>query len=68
VLWVLVDVLLVLAGLVFLAVLALGLWRKVRDLGREVGRAGEVIGRATDQLAELQAQRPDLFPDDRRVG
>lgn len=67
-LWVLVDVLLVLAALVFLAVLALGLWRKVKDLGREVGRAGEAIGRATDQLAELHARRPDLVPDDRRVG
>jgi Sec-independent protein translocase protein TatA len=68
VLWVLVDVLLVVAALAVLAVLVLGLWRKVRDLGREVGRAGEAIGRATDQLAELQAERPELFPDDRRVG
>jgi hypothetical protein len=36
----------------------LGLWRKVKELGREVARAGEAIGRATDELAELQAEMP----------
>ena len=62
-LWVLVDVLLVLIALAVLGAILLGLWGKVKDLGREVGRAGEAIGAATDKLAELQAERPDLFPE-----
>ncbi|MCA1710526.1 MAG: hypothetical protein LC789_02355 [Actinobacteria bacterium] len=53
--WVLLDLLLVLLALGFLGVLALGLWRRVKDLGREVTRAGETIGQATDALAELQS-------------
>lgn len=57
-LWVLVDVALGLVALVVLAVVVLGLWRKVKSLGRELNRASEVIGRATDELAELQAQSP----------
>jgi hypothetical protein len=56
VLWVLIDVLLGLAALVGLAMVVLGLWRKVKDLGRELGRAGEAIGRVTDQLAEVQTR------------
>jgi len=58
VLWVLVDVVLGLAALGGLGVVVLGLWRKVKDLGRELTRAGEAIGRATDELAELQASHP----------
>jgi hypothetical protein len=57
--WVLLDLLLVLLALVFLGAMALGLWRKVKDLGREVARAGETIGQATDALAELQAAAAD---------
>ena len=57
-LWVLVDVLLGVLALIALAVIVLGLWRKVKDLGRELSRAGEGIGRATDELAALQAALP----------
>jgi hypothetical protein len=63
VLWVLLDVLLAVAALVGLALVVLGLWRKVKELGREVGRAGEAIGRATEELAELQAALPTPPPD-----
>ncbi|MCW2572468.1 MAG: hypothetical protein JWO88_2526 [Frankiales bacterium] len=57
-LWVLLDVLIGLLALAGLGVVLLGLWRKVKDLGREVGRAGEAIGQATQKLADLQAQLP----------
>jgi hypothetical protein len=63
VLWVLLDVLIGVAALVGLAFVVLGLWRKVRDLGRELARAGEAIGRATEELAELQAALPAPPPD-----
>jgi hypothetical protein len=63
VLWVLLDVLLVLAALAGLALVVLGLWRKVTALGREVSRAGDAIGRATDELAELQAAMPRTAPE-----
>jgi hypothetical protein len=63
VLWVLIDILLALAALAGLALVVLGLWRKVKDLGRELGRAGEAIGRATEELAELQATLPAPPPD-----
>jgi hypothetical protein len=56
--WVIVDVLLGLLALVALGFVVLGLWRKVKDLGREVARAGDAIGKATDELAELQASVP----------
>ena len=62
-LWVLLDVLLVLAALGGLALVVLGLWRKVMALGREVSRAGEAIGRVTDELAELQAAMPGIAPE-----
>jgi hypothetical protein len=58
VLWVIVDVLLALLALGGLGLVVLGLWRRVKDLGREVARAGDAIGKATDQLAELQAAVP----------
>lgn len=61
-LWVLIDVVMAVAALAVLGVVVLGLWRKVKELGREVSRAGEAIGAATDKLAELQAERPELFP------
>jgi hypothetical protein len=58
VLWVVVDILLVLCALAGLAAVLLGLWHKVKDLGREVARAGDAIGRATQELADLQADLP----------
>ncbi len=57
-LWVLVDVALGLVAVVVLGLVVLGLWRKVKDLGRELSRAGAVIGQATDALAEQQASQP----------
>jgi hypothetical protein len=63
VLWVLLDVLIGVAALVGLALVVLGLWRKVKDLGRELARAGDAIGRATEELAELQAALPPPPPD-----
>ena len=54
--WLVVDILLGVLALVGLALVVLNLWRKVKELGREVARAGEAIGRATDELAELQAR------------
>jgi hypothetical protein len=56
--WLVVDVLLGVLALGGLALVVLSLWRKVKDLGREVSRAGDAIGRATEELAELQAERP----------
>jgi hypothetical protein len=58
VVWVILDVFLVLLSFGMLGVILLGLWRKVKDLGREVGRAGDAIGRATQDLANLQAELP----------
>jgi hypothetical protein len=58
VLWVIVDVLLALLALGGLGLVVLGLWRRVKDLGREVARAGDAIGKATEQLAELQTAVP----------
>ena len=57
-LWLLLDVAIGLIALAGLAFVGLGLWRQVKDLGREVARAGEAIGRATDELAGLQAKTP----------
>jgi hypothetical protein len=63
VVWVIVDVLLAVLAVIVLALIGLGLWRKVKDLGREVARAGEVIGRATEELAQLQATMPPPAPE-----
>ncbi len=57
-LWVVLDSLIVLAALAGLALVLLGLWRKVKELGREVARAAEAIATATDELARVQAQTP----------
>ena len=56
--WILVDVVLVLLALAVLAVLALGLWRKVKALSRAVSQAGEQVTRATDALAVAQGAGP----------
>ena len=53
--WLLIDLLLGVLALAGLALVVLGLWRKVKALSREVSRAGEAIGSATDSLAQLQA-------------
>ena len=56
--WILVDVVLALLALSVLAVLLLGLWRKVKALSRTVKEAGDRIGQATDGLAAAQGDGP----------
>jgi type II secretory pathway pseudopilin PulG len=56
--WILVDVVLALLALAALAVLLLGLWRKVKRLSRTVSDAGEQIGQATEGLAAAQGAGP----------
>ena len=56
--WILVDVVLALLALAVLAVLLLGLWRKVKALSSTVSQASERIGRATDGLAAAQGAGP----------
>ena len=56
--WILVDVTVAVAALAVLAVLVLGLWRKVKALSAAVSVAGETVGQATDRLAAAQAAGP----------
>jgi uncharacterized protein YoxC len=56
--WILLDVAIALAALAVLAVLVLGLWRKVKALASTVALAGETVGRATDRLAAAQSTGP----------
>ena len=56
--WILLDVAIALAALAVLAVLVLGLWRKVKALSAAVAVAGESVGQATDRLAAAQATSP----------
>ena len=56
--WILLDVAIALAALAVLAVLVLGLWRKVKALSAAVAVAGESVGQATDRLAAAQATGP----------
>ena len=56
--WLLVDLVLALVALAVLAVLSVGLWRKVKALSRTVSRAGESVATATEALALVQADGP----------
>ena len=56
--WLLVDLVLALVALAVLAVLCLGLWRKVKALSRTVSRAGASVATATEALALVQADGP----------
>ena len=56
--WVLLDLVIALAALAVLAVLVLGLWRKVKALSAAVTVAGETVAKATDGLAAAQAAGP----------
>ena len=56
--WILIDVAIAVAALAVLAVLVLGLWRKVKALSSAVAVAGETVGQATDRLAAAQAAGP----------
>jgi len=61
--WILLDVAIALAALAVLAVLVLGLWRRVKALSATVAVAGETVGQATDRLAAAQASGPLGEPD-----
>lgn len=50
------DVVLVLVLLTGLAAVLLRVWRTLLALGRQVGRAGELVAGATEELAALQAR------------
>ena len=54
--WVLVDVVLALLAVALLAVVALGLWRRVKALGRAVGVATAQLETVTAQLDTLSAR------------
>ena len=56
--WILLDVAIALAALAVLAVLVLGLWRKVKALSAAVAVAGESVGQAADRLAAAQTAAP----------
>ena len=53
--WILIDVAIAVAALAVLAVLVLGLWRKVKALSTTVSAAGETLAQATDRLEAAQA-------------
>ena len=61
--WMLLGLALALVGLAVLAVLVLGLWRRVKALSSAVTQAGETVGQATDALAVAQAAGPLGGPD-----
>ena len=64
-LWILLDIAIAVAALAVLAVLVLGLWRKVKALSATVAAAGERLGEASDRLAAVQAEAGH-GPDGRR--
>ena len=55
--WILAAVI-VFAALAVLALVVLRLWRRVKALAAEVGRAGEAIGTASLALEKAQAEGP----------
>ena len=57
-LWFLLALALALVTLAVLAVLVLGLWRRVKALTAVVTAAGETIGSATDALEAAQSAGP----------
>lgn len=54
-LWLLLDLLLVLAAFVGLGVAGLTLWRRIKELSRQVAKAGETVGAASETLAAAQS-------------
>ena len=66
--WVLLDVVIALAALTVLAVLVLGLWRKVKALSATVAAAGERLGEASDRLAAVQAEADQATAGRRPAG
>jgi len=70
VIWVAIDVTAAVLGLAVLALVALRLWRQVRDLGRQVRAAGDQIAAATAELDRVTpgpaAGHPERPPGSRR--
>ena len=56
--WILIDLAIALVALAVLAVLLLGLWKRVKALSRVVGSAGERLATATEALEAAQAAGP----------
>ena len=56
--WILLSVAIALIALAGLAVLVLGLWRRVKALSSAVTQAGETVGQATEALEAAQAAGP----------
>ena len=56
--WILIDLAIALLALAVLAVLVLGLWRRVKALGSTVARAGEAVAQASEALAVAQGDGP----------
>lgn len=55
-LWIIIDVALAVLSLLLLAVLGLGLWRRVKALSRELGRAGELGAEAGATMGQIQTR------------
>ena len=55
--WILLAVLLAVAGLAVLAAFAVRLWRQVRQLGRDVSAASDRIAAVSDALSAVSAPR-----------
>ena len=66
--WILIDLAIALAALAVLAVLVLGLWRRVKALSRTVSAAGETMARATEALDAAQSAGPPASGGERPVG
>ena len=63
--WIVLDAALVLVVLTALAAVLLRVWRTLRGLARQVGRAGDLVANATADLAALQTR---ALPTRSRVG
>lgn len=57
--WLLLLLLVCILGAVVLGLLAWGLWKRVRDLARDLGTAAERFSAVTDELQRLQDKAPD---------
>ena len=66
--WILVDVVLALLALGLLVVVGLSRWRRVKALGREVSRAGDLVAQATSRLEQVQSGASRSAPGAPRPG
>jgi hypothetical protein len=61
--WVVVDVVLALLALTVLALSALGLWRRVKALGRATATAGSLLEQASAQRDQIGPQPVSPYAD-----